>query len=405
MIRKLFVFGNAALVLLFAVALYQDYQREWKRYQQVYNQLQGRQASSPQARRAIQQRPLEIKQLMLADLHRVDRCMTCHQGMDAFTTPSLTNDFQEHPFKAHPDPHQHLFDTFGCTVCHGGQGLATTVKDAHGEVPHWEEPLLRGPLLQASCGKCHGQVESLKGAEVLTLGKKLFQENGCIGCHQIRGEGGPLSVDLAEETAVKPLARIDFNHTGLPESERTLANWIKLHFTKHPAELVPGDPKGEFGDPIAPSGMPAFGFSEKEATALTAFVLSLGDKDIPPKYRVPAPPGVPLRFSSPIEEGKYVFQRYGCIACHGKGGAQGRPNFNAQGGLVPALVKTVGTYSREELRRKIREGVAVVEKENPAGPSPPLHMPPWKDKIKGQELEALLDYLMGIAEKTEEWAF
>ncbi|MBI3291204.1 MAG: c-type cytochrome [Elusimicrobia bacterium] len=405
MLRKLFVGGNVALVLWFAVALYQDYQREWKRYPAAYNRLQAQEAPAPKARQTIRNRPLEIKQLMLAEFHRVDRCITCHQGMDSLTTPSLANAFQEQPFKAHPNPLQHPFETFGCTVCHGGQGLATTVKTAHGEIPHWEEPLLRGPLIQASCGKCHAQVESLKGAGVLAKGRQLFKENGCIGCHQIHGDGGPISVDLAEETAVKPLARIDFSYTGLPKSQRTLAHWIKLHLTKSPAELVPGDPKGEFGDPIAPSGMPAFNFSEEEATALTTFVLSLADKDIPQRYRVPAPQPAAPRFASSIEHGKYVFQKYGCIGCHGKDGAQGRSNFNAQGGFIPTLGKTVGTYSRDELRRKIREGVPVVARENPNGPPPPLYMPIWKDKIKGQELEALLDYLMSIAQKTEEWTF
>lgn len=405
MLRKLFVGGNVALVVLLAVALVQDYQREWKRYQAAYNSLQAQEAPAPKARHMIQHRPLEIKQIILADFRQVDRCITCHQGMDSLTTPSLTNTFQAQPFKSHPNPQQHPFDKFGCAVCHGGQGLATTVHAAHGEAPYWEEPLLRGPLIQASCGKCHAQVETLKGAEVLAEGKRLFRENGCIGCHQIHGEGGPISVDLAEETAVKPLARIDFSRTGLPQSQRTLVNWITLHLRKNPAELVPGDPTGEFGAPIAPSGMPAFQFSEKEAAALATFVLSLADQDIPARYRVPAPPTAPPRFASSTEHGKDIFQKYGCIACHGKGGGQGRPNFNAQGGFVPTLVKTVGTYSRDELRRKIQEGVPVVAKADPNGPTPPLYMPTWKDKIKRQDLEALLDYLTSIGQKTEEWSF
>ena len=34
------------------------------------------------------------------------------------------------------------FQEFGCTSCHGGQGFATTTAGAHGDVEHWDEPLL-----------------------------------------------------------------------------------------------------------------------------------------------------------------------------------------------------------------------------------------------------------------------
>ena len=58
----------------------------------------------------------------------------------------------------------------------------------------------------------------------------------------------------------------------------------------------------------------------------------------------------------------------------------------------------------EELRKKIHDGVPLVDKEDEKGPTPPLYMPSWKDKIKGQELEALLDYLFSIGEKEKsEW--
>jgi len=57
-----------------------------------------------------------------------------------------------------------------------------------------------------------------------------WRKHGCLGCHQWHSEGGPDHVDLAEETANKPLSRIDFSHTGLAPEDRTLLNWIRLHF-------------------------------------------------------------------------------------------------------------------------------------------------------------------------------
>lgn len=411
MYRKLFIFGNFAVFLLFLVAVWKDYNREWKPFQRAYNKLDLSEAQTPDRRKEIKSRPLEIKQLILTDLDRVDRCITCHVGMDSFTNPTLVNNYKDNPHKSHPalnggagpDIFQHHpFDKFGCTVCHGGQGLGTTVQGGHGDVHHWEKPLMRGAYLQASCAKCHANFEKLPGAEKVALGRKLFKENGCIGCHAINGSGGVISEDLGA-VADKPWVRIDLSPIGLPKEEWTIQNWIKLHFTRKPSELVPGDPKGEFGEPIAPSGMPYFGFTEEQAEALTAYLLSLTHETIPKDYYVYASPEPEPRFASTVEHGRYVFQKYGCIGCHGQGGAEGRPNYNSMGGHVPTLTKTVGTYTREELRAKIQNGVPVVDKEDASGPTPPLYMPPWKDKIKGQELEDLITYLTSIAEKTEDW--
>ena len=72
------------------------------------------------------------------DLDRIDRCTSCHVGMDEFSNPSLTNDFTKNPYKAHPDItgliKNHPFRKYGCTECHGGQGLATTVEAGHGNL-------------------------------------------------------------------------------------------------------------------------------------------------------------------------------------------------------------------------------------------------------------------------------
>ena len=82
----------------------------------------------------------------------------------------------------------------------------------------------------------------------------------------------------------------------------------------------------------------------------------------------------------------------------------GRRNFNYQGnGFMPMLTKVIGNYTREELRKKLQNGVPIVNKENEKGPTPPLYMPAWKDRISWPEMEALMDYLFSIAEKQEEF--
>jgi hypothetical protein len=433
MYKKIFIWGNLALLILLILAVKQDLFRPWMPYQKEYRKMQADAESSPDTKKLILSRPTDLKQIMASDLGNVDRCITCHQGMDPLATPTLTNDFKENPHKAHPGDFfkHHPPDKFGCVTCHSGQGLATTFSGAahtprseaqkaewkkkYGWEPakHWERPMLSGMYLQASCVKCHGNFESLQGADVSAAakGKNLMETHGCLGCHQWKGEGGPISVDLSEETANKPLSRIDFSHTGLAKDEQTLLNWIRLHFTQDPMKLVPGDPEAHFNaEPIAPSGMPDYTqeLSDDDATALTTYILSAQDAaSIPHAYYKPGPAEKTfeqiLGSKGKIAAGKWSYDKHGCAGCHGMDGKGGRRNFNYPGGVEPDLIHTVPNYTREELRKKVQHGVLVVDKENPKGPTPPLYMPGWKDKIKGAELEALMDYLFSIGVKAEEF--
>ncbi len=439
MLKKIFVWGNVVLFALLLVAIVRDTFRPWMKYPREYRHMQAAEEKG-EVRKSIESRPIEIKQILATDLGQVDRCITCHQGMDPIATPLLENKFTENPYKSHPGDFlkSHPVEKYGCTVCHGGQGLATDFVGA-GHAPkddaqrdlwrkkydwhpaeHWERPMLTQPYLQASCVKCHANFESLHGAETATKGKALMDTHGCMGCHQWHGQGGPISVDLAEETANKPLTRIDFSHTGLEEEDRTLLNWIQLHFLKDPWELNPGDPEAKVNtEPIAPSGMVNFSIpspahpeaglelSAEDAKALTTYILSAQSASIPHAFYVDGPKEPlfdEMRFESRVDAGKWVFNKYGCAGCHGLGGKGGRHNFNYQGGgLEPTLTKVIGNYTRPELLKKLQYGVAVVNKENEKGPTPPLYMPAWKDKISPKEMEALMDYLFSIAEKQAEF--
>ena len=446
-LRNLFYLGNFLALGFFLVVLYKDQFREWKPYQAQYKKLEiesinmrlkGADDKVKEALmdelKAARRRPQEIKQIMAVDIHRVDRCATCHLGYDSLVNPSLVNDFTEHPYAAPANKVHaaHPFEKYGCTVCHDGQGLATTFNDA-GHMPkspeqkeawekkrgwevieYWEEPMKAGPLVYATCSKCHEARPDVPGMDIVNKGSQLFFENGCIGCHQINGEGGPIAPDLAVETSVKPVTRIDFGPAvaaGLiTRRERTLENWIRLHFSTNPAVINPGDPEGHLSadpkhpQPVAPTAMPNFGFNHDEAESLTAYVMSLKEeKEIPYSFRVTAPKEPEPQFASAAQHGRYVFQRYGCVACHGKDANSGIPAFNRQGARVPDLVKTAGTFTREELVKKIQVGVNPEAKEDESGPTPPLYMPPFKDKIKGREMENLVTYLFSIAEKQEAW--
>jgi mono/diheme cytochrome c family protein len=461
-LKTWFYIVNFGLVAALLAAVVVDHNRDWAKYQKEYYALSAKAsmekaaaAKTPEEKSRFEaeakqwkRQPVQIKQLLVNDLGRIDRCTSCHVGMDPFTNPSLTNGFAEHPYKAHPKVDtllaKHPIGRFGCTECHLGQGLATETDAAHGRLRFIETEVLRGkePFIQGSCARCHQNFESLKGAEAAKKGKELFGQLGCIGCHSINGQGGVISVDLGD-IADKPVERVaeaDFHmaHEKLPEGHRRLSvkNWILAHLIMDPMELVHNDPLGHYNaEPIAPSGMPPFYTVLKpgEAEAITAYLLSLSKRNLPHHYVVFAEKKTPPRPASAVERGKMVFAKNGCAGCHGKDGAAGWRNFNAMGpgqdpalavdlkplhgeeaekavaemakGREPTLIDTVGTFSRDELRKKIQDGVptSAVNKFNPHGATPPLYMPSWKEKIKGEELEDLITYLLSIAKKEESW--
>ena len=175
-----------------------------------------------------------IKQIVLKDITddvnfmrvpKVDRCITCHLGID-------NPDFKDapQPLRTHPNLElfmdknsPHPLDQFACTTCHLGRGRATdfvgavhTPRDEHQreewekkygwhEVHHWENPMLPAGLTEASCFKCHSGQTVIKGAEKLNLGLNLIEKSGCYGCHTIEKykdwpKAGPSLESLASKT-------------------------------------------------------------------------------------------------------------------------------------------------------------------------------------------------------------
>jgi len=388
--RVLFLAWTALLVGLFVLSLWQDSHREWTTYQQQFLRT-----LTKDERRGMS---FGVKQLVISELHRVDRCTGCHVAIDK---PQLA--LTEEPFTAHPGDYLqwHPPEQFGCTVCHGGQGLATEVSAAHGEVKHWEEPLRRGSLVQASCYSCHGDVAAIEAhAPLLVQGIQLYKQLGCAGCHAIDGVGQTVSVDLSE-VGEKPWQLLDFTFV---RGSRTLSQWLVEHF-QEPRTVTPGFrkhevPSGE--EEIYPSFMPRYGLTDDEAMALTIYMLSLREEHLPARYVIPPPPPPPQPvYASSVEAGRAVFERLGCAGCHGIGGLGGRKNWNAVlGEEVPSLVYVKAYYEqdRDGLKELIRTGRQPAPRINPQRPHPPLYMPAWNSRLSEEELDQLVDYLFSLAQ-------
>ena len=142
-------------------ALYAEYNRPWKQYQKTFNRMEyGYTAKLYQTMllqkdgvsekdlltlknklSLIQNRGKKIKQLWLRDLGETDRCITCHQAVNK---PGFEN--ISHPFRTHSGDYlkHHPVERFGCVICHEGQGVALTVKAAHGYTKNWTKPIQIG---------------------------------------------------------------------------------------------------------------------------------------------------------------------------------------------------------------------------------------------------------------------
>ena len=390
--RLLFLIFTSVLAVVFLVAVWQDTNRGWTHYQRRFVRTLER-----DQRRKI---PTGIQQIIVKDLERVDRCTTCHIAVDR---PQFA--LGEEPFKAHPGKflEWHPPEKFGCTVCHGGQGLATEVAAAHGDVPNWEEPLLRGPLVQASCRQCHGDLKPIRQyVPVLAKGMDLFSAKGCYGCHAVKEFGQTVSMELTEVGSKSHLLmEADFENMDPPHDR---IHWLmtKLH---HPRMLNPGVrpdrlPPGE--EEVYPSFMPYFGLSDEETQALTTYLLSLTSTDYPASYVRQALPTPTPVFATLVEHGKAVYEKYGCAACHGIGGVGGRHNWNSGlGQEAPPLLYVKAYYGNDidSLKSLIRNGRQPVPRADANRPAPAVFMPAWKDRIGQDDLDALVAYLFSLSDR------
>ena len=109
-----------------------------------------------------------------------------------------------------------------------------------------------------------------------------------------------------------------------------------------------------------------------------------------------APKKAEPQYAGAIQQGRYVFQKAGCIACHGVEGRGGVRNKNMDlGEEVPPLVGVSEGFTREELKTTIRNG-RYPARADAAGLAPPLWMPAWKDKLTEEEIDAVVEYLLSL---------
>ena len=265
------------LLVLTVAAFVKENRAEWRRVQAEARAVVAERLG-PEAAAAV---PAGIQQIWIQGLHNtVDRCITCHVGIDWEGLEDAPQPFARHPYPEILESHP--VEKYGCTSCHSGQGYALETDAAHGDVPpaEWPWKLLgrevrerygldnRYGAVEIRCNKCHRYEQRVEGMELINLAKELVNRTGCQGCHIIDGEGGAFGPKL-DRVGDKFGEHFDFSR--IQAEHPTVALWHLKHF-ENPQKVSRN------------SIMTRMAFSERDRKALTLLVLSWVRDDVPREY-------------------------------------------------------------------------------------------------------------------------
>jgi cbb3-type cytochrome oxidase cytochrome c subunit len=261
----------------------------------------------------------KVHQIVVADIKydvnfaavpTVDRCTSCHLGID---NPDFSDAPQ--PYTTHPNldlyltsASPHPINNFGCTSCHAGKSRGTSfVSSQHTpNTPedkerwkeeydwkkdhHWLTPMLPTRYTQASCFNCHSNTSDLAGAEKLNFGLSLVDKAGCNGCHHnedwpTQAKSGPNLKKVNEKL-----------------SEDWVSKWVKnpRHFrynTRMPAIFE--QPNQETAEITA--------YNDAEIAGITEYLFNGKNKQSGSNSK---------RFIGDYTNGEKLFNAVGCTGCH-----------------------------------------------------------------------------------------
>ncbi|MGA8735150.1 MAG: c-type cytochrome [Terriglobales bacterium] len=308
--RKLFddsvrAFGVVSVVLLLSLAIApaKNHFSEWRHYQHGYLKMIRNRSDAVTLQRHFEG---GIQQIWLPDLGVVDRCTSCHVGLKE----TGLSDVNRQPYRPHPViPHK--LDQFGCTVCHRGQGAATTVAEAHSSTLAWEQPTLPAKYIESSCGECHRG--PLPGTPELNQGRQLLARYGCVHCHTVTLPNGTTMKATDDPPSL--------SHIGDKTSREWIYAWLK-------------DPQAY----ASTATMPNFKLNDDDARDVSAFLIanstSLPDDTVALSAKASADPVA----------GASLYGESFCSSCHAVQNAAG----NLVGGNVGPELTRVGSKVKPE---------------------------------------------------------
>ena len=269
-----------------------------------------------------------VNQIILPNLYydhpfkligRVDRCTTCHLGIDQRAFQDAPQPFKTHPnmdlYLAASSPHP--MESFGCTTCHAGLDRATSFQNA-GHSPKSEEqkaewlekygwhvdhyldtPMHPMNQIESGCYKCHNATPEVPRAASLNNGRDLVRIYGCFGCHRIPGYEGVRKVGPDLSTISGKLTK----------------EWVRK-WLANPKEFKSEARMPQFWWNSNNSGPQWDKRNTAEINAITEFLWSKSKPKTLPAGRNGGNPAA----------GKQIVESVGCFGCHAVGPIQDAAN-------------------------------------------------------------------------------
>ena len=320
---------------------------------------------------------IRVRQIHIKDVELVDRCESCHLGAREPVTLTAASMGGNEVYASHPNRELlqiHDPERFGCTPCHGGNGIAvSSVEKAHGYNEHWLWPLHHRENMEAGCQQCHSGEIVTEMADTLNAGRETFRLRGCMGCHKYEGfdretdeissvnqeirqleqqkaawlkeasfsaqngdraksnEEAQKLYQHANDLRVRSsgidarVEQLDIRSRSLVREVKKVGPSLKEVRAKLRKEWIPV----WLHDPHAwreGTKMPTFRLDDGEIRAIAAFIWQSGVEGALPQQK----PGDP-------EKGKEAFETRGCMACHSMGEGAAK-----QGGTFAANLSREG---------------------------------------------------------------
>ncbi|HEU5213556.1 MAG TPA: c-type cytochrome [Gaiellaceae bacterium] len=195
-------------------------------------------------------------------------------------------------------------------------------------------------------------------SNTVAAGAHDFVQFACAQCHGDRGQGG-VSPSVPPLTAAGSL--------GVAELEHIIDHGL-----------------GESANPKQPY-MPVWGqvISDRQVSDLVAYI----------RAGLPAVPGATpapvITGQGQAVEGALLYQRYGCVNCHGPNGLGGVPNPSSPDKSIPPL-SGADFFHEFNTDQKI---IDVIRSGSVIGKAPIVSMPHWGGIIPDEQLRALVAYI------------
>ena len=221
--------------------------------------------------------------------------------------------------------------------------------------------------------KVPSQTRAANISPAVEAGKKIWEDNNCMGCHTLFGEGAYYAPDLTKTV------------------QNRGADWIRI-FIKDPEAMYPGQRK-----------MVKYDFTEQQIDDVIAFLEWCGNVDLngfpaDPPLRAAVSPPAPANAALAAVEVPAMFTEKTCLACHtllGKGQA-GVMLPNTAGEIVPA--PALDEVYKGKTKQQLIDWISDPQRVKPGSPMPTL-VPAF---VSEGEVIRMVDFLFSLEELAKE---